>query len=287
MGAFRGKANAPGRVPNDGAWLRENALHSEPSVTWVGHATMLVQLGHLTFLTDPIWSKTASPLSFMGPRRFVEPGIAIADLPRIDFVLISHNHYDHLDLATLKKLAERDADTVFYVPLGNAKTLEGAGIENIRELDWGDVARHDGVQVRCLPTQHWSRRGLTDERRALWSSWAVMAEDRRFYFAGDTGAFEGFDAIGRAHGPFDLAALPIGAYEPVAMMRVFHMDPEEAVEAGSALRARRLVGMHFGTFDLTDEPLDEPPQRFRAAGRAAGYDDADVWVLDVGETRPF
>ncbi|MGI9432890.1 MAG: MBL fold metallo-hydrolase, partial [Myxococcota bacterium] len=124
-------------------------------------------------------------------------------------------------------------------------------------------------------------------RRALWSSWAVVAEDRRFYFAGDTGAFDGFAAIGRAHGPFDMAAVPIGAYEPVAMMRPSHMDPEEAVDAGRALRARRLVGMHFGTFDLTDEPLDEPPRRFRAAGTAAGYPADDVWVLDIGEVRTF
>lgn len=286
-GAFRVAPNSPKRVENDGAWLRENARHSQPTVTWVGHATMLVQMAHLTFLTDPIWSATASPLSFLGPRRHVEPGIAIEDLPRIDFVLISHNHYDHLDLPTLEALAKRNPDTRFYVPLNNGELLRREGIENFQEFDWGESIEHAGVQVICLPVQHWSARGLGDERRALWSSWAVISPERRFYFAGDTGAFPGFDAIGRAYGPFDLAAVPIGAYEPVAMMQPSHMNPEEAVEAGRALRARRLVGMHFGTFDLTDEPLDEPPRRFHAAGATAGYPTEDVWVLDVGEVRTF
>ena len=286
-GAFRSRPNAPERIENDGAWLRDNASSSAPSLTWVGHATLLVQLGHVTFLTDPVWSDTASPISFAGPRRHVPPGISLDDLPAIDFVVISHNHYDHLDLSTLEALAGRDPDTRFYVPLGNAKLLREADISNVEELDWGESVDHAGVQVTCLPTQHWSKRGLTDDRRALWSSWAVTAEDRRFYFAGDSGAFDGFGAIGEALGPFDLAALPIGAYEPVAMMKPFHLNPEEAVEAGRALRAQRLVGMHFGTFDLTDEPLDEPPTRFRRAGHTAGYADEDVWVLHIGETRPF
>jgi N-acyl-phosphatidylethanolamine-hydrolysing phospholipase D len=286
-GGFKTRPNPPTRVANDGAWLRENALHSDPSVTWVGHATLLVQLGHTTFLTDPIWSKTASPVSFAGPKRHVPPGIALEDLPAIDFVVVSHNHYDHLDLETLTWLAKHNAKTRFYVPLGNAELLQDAGIENVVELDWGDHVDHDGVRVTCVPTQHWSQRGLADRMKALWSSWVVTAEDRRFYFAGDTGAFEGFATIGAALGPFDLAALPIGAYKPVAMMKAFHMDPEEAVEAGRALRAERLVGMHFGTFDLTDEPLDEPPRRFREAGRKAGYPTEDIWVLDIGETRVF
>jgi N-acyl-phosphatidylethanolamine-hydrolysing phospholipase D len=286
-GVFRAAPNPPARVENDGDWLRENALHSQPTVTWVGHATLLVQMGHLSFLTDPIWSPTASPVSFLGPRRHVPPGIAIEDLPRIDFVLISHNHYDHLDLPTLKVLAKRNPNTRFYVPLKNGELLQSAGIENFQEFDWGDSIEHGGVTVLCLPVQHWSARGLGDERRALWSSWAVVSEKRRFYFAGDTGAFAGFEAIGRTHGPFDLAAVPIGAYEPVAMMQPSHMNPEEAVDAGTALQARRLVGMHFGTFDLTDEPLDEPPRRFRSAGATSGYAAEDLWVLDIGETRSF
>ncbi len=287
VGTFRERPNAPQRVANDGAWLRENAKASEPSVTWVGHATFLVQIGHTTLLTDPIWSDTASPVSFVGPRRHVAPGIEIEDLPPIDFVVISHNHYDHLDLATLERLARRRSETRFFVPLGNGALLRDAGIDNVVELDWGQHVEHNGVRVYCLPCQHWSQRGLTDFQKGLWSSWAVIAEDRRFYFAGDTGLFDGFSTIGAELGPFDLAAVPIGAYAPPAMMKPFHMNPEEAVEAGRALRAQRLVGMHFGTFDLTDEPLDEPPRRFRAAGEAGGFAADEIWVLDVGETRTF
>ncbi len=286
-GAFRSRPGVPERIENDGAFLRENAQHSEPTVTWVGHATLLVQMGHLTFLTDPIWSDRPSPVSFAGPRRHVPPGIAIDDLPPIDFVVVSHNHYDHLDLPTLEALAERSPNTRFLVPLENGALLRSRGIENVTELDWGASIAIGGVEVHCLPAQHWSVRGLTDERRSLWASWAVVSDERRFYFAGDTGYFDGFARIAEVLGPFDLAAVPIGAYEPRAMMRESHMNPEEAALAARDLGARRALAMHFGTFDLSDEPLDEPPKRFRAATAEQGFADADTWVLDVGETRVF
>jgi N-acyl-phosphatidylethanolamine-hydrolysing phospholipase D len=285
--SITGRGGAPPRVGNDGAFLRENAMHSTPTVTWVGHATLLVQMDHVTFLTDPIWSERASPVPVAGPRRFVAPGIALAALPPIDFVLISHNHYDHLDLATLRALGERSPATRFLVPLGNGELLRDEGIENVEELDWGGRVRVHGVDVLCLPSQHWSRRGAFDGRTALWASWAVTGRERRFYFAGDTGYFDGFARAGEALGPFDLAALPIGAYEPQAMMRPWHLDPEQAARAGRELGAKKLVAVHFGTFDLADEPLDEPPRRFRVAARGEGFPDESVWVLAVGETRPF
>ncbi len=285
-GSFRTRADAPRRMLNDGAFLRENARHSVPTVTWIGHSTLLVQMDHVTFLTDPIWSRTASPVSFAGPRRFVPPGLALEDLPPIDFVVVSHNHYDHLDLDTLEELAERDPETRFLVPLGNAELLRDAGIANVEALDWGETREHEGVTVHCLPSQHWSQRGVADRNRALWSSWAVTGSERRFYFAGDTGYFDGFARIAEALGPFDLAAVPIGAYRPVAMMREAHLDPEEAVQAAVDLRARRALAMHFGTFDLSDEPLAEPPRRFRAAAAGTTLAD-DAWVLHVGETREF
>jgi N-acyl-phosphatidylethanolamine-hydrolysing phospholipase D len=244
-------------------------------------------MGHTTFLTDPIWSDSPSPVSFMGPRRHVPPGVALEDLPPIDFVVVSHNHFDHMDLPTLEALAARSPETRFYVPLANAELLRDAGIENVVELDWGESTRHEGVTVYCLPAQHWSRRGVADERESLWSSWAVVSEARRFYFAGDTGYFDGFARIAQALGPFDLAAVPIGAYAPRAMMRESHMNPEEAALAARDLRAKRAMGMHFGTFDLSDEPLDEPPRRFAAAAQERGFGEQDVWVLDVGETRGF
>jgi len=284
---FRSGEGAPVRVENDGAFLRENARHSKPTVTWVGHATLLVQMEHVTFLTDPTWSNRPSPVPLIGPRRFVAPGLRMEDLPPIDFVIISHNHYDHLDLPTLRALARLNAETVFYVALGNGELLRRQGITNVEELDWGQSATFQGVTVHCLPSQHWSKRSLTDDHKALWSSWAVTGADRRFYFAGDTGYFPGFEEIGEKLGPFDLVAVPIGAYEPRAMMRESHMNPEEAVRAAVDLRAKRAVAMHFGTFDLSDEPLAEPPLRFSAAAQQSELGDAGAWVFDIGETREF
>lgn len=283
-----GRAGArPPRVENDGAFLRENALHSEPTVTWVGHSTLLVQIDHTTFLTDPIWSNRASPLPGLGPHRLVAHGLALDALPPIDFVVISHNHYDHLDLPTLRALAARSEATRFFVPIGNGDLLRDAGIARVEELDWGDTAQHESVTIHCLPAQHWSRRGAFDERSALWAAWAITGPERRFYFTGDSGYFDGFARVGKALGPFDLAAVPIGAYRPEALMRPAHLDPEEAVRAGQDLGARKLVAIHFGTFDLADEPLGEPPERFRAAARAAALADDDAWILAIGETRRF
>ena len=286
-GAFRVRPGAPARIANDGRFLRENARHSTPTVTWIGHATLLVQMDHVSFLTDPTWSDTASPVSFVGPRRFVPPGLALEDLPPIDFVVISHNHYDHLDLGSLRALAERDPETRFLVPLGNGALLRENGVRTVTELDWGASHEVAGVRVSCLPSQHWSKRSLTDDDLALWSSWAVVGPERSFYFAGDTGFFDGFARIGEVFGGFDLAALPIGAYEPVAMMQASHLNPEEAVRAARDLRAQRALAVHYGTYDLSDEPLDEPPRRFRAAAEAEGLGSDRAWLLRIGETRDF
>ncbi len=239
---------------------------------------------HLTFLTDPIWSKRASPIGFLGPARFMKAGVAMDDLPEIDFVLISHNHYDHLDLPTLRQLAKRSSDTKFFVPLGNGQLLRNNGIDNVQEFDWGQTVKMGGATIHSLPSQHWSKRGLNDTNMALWSAWAVTGEDRRFYFAGDTGYFPGFAKTGDLLGPFDLAAMPIGAYEPSAMMRSSHLNPEEAIRAAGDLKARNALAIHYGTFDLSDEPLAEPPQRFREAALKA---EQAAWVMNIGETREF
>lgn len=286
---LRSADGAPGLTVNDGEALRANADNSTmtPTVTWVGHATFLVQMSGVTFLVDPIWSNTPSPVPLIGPSRFVPPGIALADLPSIDFVLVSHNHYDHLDLPTLGKLAERNSQTQFFVPEGNGVLLRRAGVSKITELNWGEQVAVGQVVIHCLPAQHWSKRSLTDNNKALWSSWAVTSEQRRFYHAGDTGYFDGFKAIGEHLGPFDLAAVPIGAYAPRAMMRASHMNPEEAITAALDLRAQVALAMHFGTFDLSDEPLQQPPIRFRQAAKVQGLAATDTWVLKVGETRAF
>jgi len=282
---FRSDTGAPEQVANDGRFLRSNT--TIPTATWIGHATLLVQMDGVNFLTDPIWSQTPSPVPLIGPSRWVDPGLALEDLPAIDFVVISHNHYDHLDLPTLRKLATLNPETVFFVPQGNGKLLRDNGIDQVEELNWGDTANYKGTTVHCLPTQHWSKRSLTDTRKALWSSWAITGTERRFYFAGDTGYFEGFKEIGAKLGPFDLAAVPVGAYEPSAMMKVSHMNPEEAVQAALDVQANSAVAMHFGTFDLSDEPLSEPPLRFKAAAKETTLGATNSWVLDIGETREF
>lgn len=314
-GFFRDRPGAPARVAFAAERLRDLAAKHSATVTWIGHATLLVRLGGQTFLTDPTWSETASPIP-IGPRRFVPPGLDFDALPPIDFVVVSHNHYDHLDLETLGRLARRSAATRFFVPLGNAALLQSAGISNVTELDWGDAEPVGALVVSCLPAQHWSKRGLGDDLETLWASWSVAGPERRFYFAGDTGYFGGFARIRKQLGAFDLAAMPIGAYAPRPMMKASHLNPEEAYRAAQDLEARRALAMHFGTFDLSDEPLDEPPQRWRAAAASssaatpvasvasASQHDAEIrpaatrghtpppaapeaWVFSVGETRPF
>ena len=281
-GFWRDRTGAPPAVANDGAFLRENACHSAATVTWIGHATVLVQMDHATFLTDPIWSAKPFPVSFLGPKRFVPPPLALAALPPIQFVLISHNHYDHLDLPTLRALSA--AGTRFLVPLGVADLLRDSGIGPVDELDWWDARELNGLSIHCVPARHWSGRTLTDDSATLWAGWVVRGASRRFYFAGDSGYFPGFTEIGRRFGPFGLAALPIGAYDPPAMMRAVHLDPEEALQAGLDVGAERLLGIHYGTFDLTDEPLDEPPRRFHAAAARLGVAAERVWTPALGET---
>jgi N-acyl-phosphatidylethanolamine-hydrolysing phospholipase D len=277
--SLRPRAGAAPLVPFDRAALSQN-----PSVTWIGHATLLVRMDGVTFVTDPMFSARASPLSFAGPRRLVPPGVPIDELPPVDFAVLSHDHYDHTDTASISALAARG--TRFIVPLGLGGLVREAG-GNAVELDWWEHTTVGPVRVHCVPAQHFSGRGLTDQWRQLWAGWVVVGPTRRFYHAGDTGYFPGFAEIGDRLGPMDLAAVPIGAYEPRAMMGAVHVNPEEALHAALGARATRALGMHFGTFDLTDEPLDEPPRRFLAEARRLGIENDRAWVLDVGETRAW
>jgi len=270
------------RVANDGATLR--AATANPSVTWIGHSTLLIQLDGVNVLTDPHWGNRAGPLSWAGPRRLSPPALAFEDLPRIDVVVISHDHYDHLDLPTVKRLASAH-DPLFLVPLGLKAWLAGNGITRVEELDWWETREHRGLSFVCVPAQHFAQRTLWDRDRRLWASWALLGASRRLYFGGDSGYFGGFKEAGERLGPFDLSAIAIGAYVPPAIMRFTHTTPEQAVQASEDLRSRVLLGIHWGTFDLADEPLDEPPRRMlaEAARRGTGADRA--WVFKLGETR--
>jgi N-acyl-phosphatidylethanolamine-hydrolysing phospholipase D len=257
-----------------------------PTVTWIGHSTVLVHLDGMNFLTDPTWAERSGPFSgFIGVRRYTPPGIAFDDLPPIDFVLISHDHYDHLDEPTVRRLA-RTFDPLFVVPLGIKAWLADRGITNAVELNWGESVTVKELTVVCTPAQHGSGRTVIDQGRRLWSSWAVLGS-KRFYFGGDTGYYRHFAETGDRLGPFDLAALPIGSYTPREIAKPVHMSPEEALQAALDLRASHLLGVHWGTFALAREPYDEPPTRLRAEveRRHLGADTA--WILNPGETRSW
>jgi N-acyl-phosphatidylethanolamine-hydrolysing phospholipase D len=268
----------------DLVFLQSN--RSEPSITWVGHATLLLQVAGANILTDPHFSSRASPLSFAGPERKVPPGIALKRLPHIDIVLISHNHYDHLDEETVKRLAAQPGGSPqFFVPLGVKPWMQAIGIERVTELDWWELREFQGLTLQFLPVQHWSRRSLTDTNRTLWGAWAVLHPSLRFFFSGDTGYSQDFRDIRARLGAFDLAAIPIGAYEPRWFMSAQHVDPAQAVKIHQDLGARYSVGIHWGAFELTDEPLDEPPLKLAEARTAAGIPEDRFFVMRPGETR--
>jgi N-acyl-phosphatidylethanolamine-hydrolysing phospholipase D len=271
------------RAPNDGQELRGN--RDAPTVTWIGHSTLLVQLHGMNVLTDPQWSDRAGPVSFAGPRRLTPPGVRFEDLPPIHLVLISHDHYDHLDVATVRRLWSVHRPR-FIVPLGLGAWLAALGIEDVHELDWWQSRTERGLTLTCLPAQHFSGRSLSRQNRTLWAGWAISSPDRRLYFAGDTGYDAAtFKAIGARLGPFDLAAVPIGAYVPPDIMHAVHTTPEEALQVVADVRAAHAVAIHWGTFDLAEEPPDEPPLRFMAEARRLGLGADLVWVLKHGETR--
>jgi N-acyl-phosphatidylethanolamine-hydrolysing phospholipase D len=286
-------------VQPDLALIKANAkagARMQPAVTWVGHATVLAQLGGMNVLTDPVFADRASPVGFLGPRRHQAPGLALAELPHVDLVLASHNHYDHLDDAALRHLSTQSGGPpLFVVPLGLKAWLAARGITSAIELDWWDSHRmaspKGDVTVMMLPSQHWSGRGLSDRMQTLWGGFAVLAPDCHLFFAGDTGYSRDFVDIRtrladiQVDGGFDIALLPIGAYEPRWFMADQHVNVTEALKIHLDLGARRSLGVHWGTFQLTDEALDEPPRRLAAERRGLGIQEDDFFVLAVGETK--
>lgn len=244
-------------------------------VSYVGHATVLLQVAGLNILTDPLYSERASPFSFTGPKRVRAPGVDFDSLPRIDVVLVSHNHYDHLDTDTLARLWRRDHPLI-VTPLGNLVTMRGLE-KNIEatELDWGQSVTTGGATITAEPMQHWSARGALDQNLGLWAAFVLSTDSGAIYFAGDTGYGNGdhFKAVGEQYGPIRLAVLPIGAYEPRWFVGYAHMNPEEAVQAASDLRAQSVLAHHWATFRMANEALEEPGKRFSAAAAAAGRTD--------------
>jgi N-acyl-phosphatidylethanolamine-hydrolysing phospholipase D len=270
---------------------RPRAGQEELRITWIGHATFLIQLGALNMLTDPVWSRRASPVSWMGPSRLVPPGLDFDALPPIDAVLISHDHYDHLDDRTVTRLHARCGDALHWVtPIGYRRWLQQRGVSNVHELDWWQQVALDAgaarVTIHATPAQHWTKRTPFSERTRLWSSFVIEGSAARVFFCGDSGYFEGFRDIGQRFAPFTASLLPIGAYEPRWFMAPAHMNPEEAVQTYIDLGAHgTFIGMHWGTFRLTDEPAFEPPRRTAAAWVARGLPQQSLWIAQHGETR--
>jgi N-acyl-phosphatidylethanolamine-hydrolysing phospholipase D len=292
-------------VPPDLEFIHANAkagLAMQPAMTWVGHITVLVQIGGLNLLTDPVFSERCSPSQWAGPKRHTPPGLTLDQLPHVDVVLLSHNHYDHMDEASLLALTRQaGGPPLFITPLAHQSWFAQRGIHQVVELDWWDThvlhatPRSAAMPVTLTPSQHWSARTPFDAMRSLWGGFAVRSPDCHLFFAGDTAYSPDFADI-RQHfapeqtaelgGGFDIALLPIGAYEPRWFMHDQHVNPAEAVQIFKDLDCKQALAVHWGAFTLTDEPLDEPPRALvKALGEQGLSVDTDFWVLPIGGTR--
>ena len=269
----------------DVAMLRAN--RSDSTLTWIGHSTFLIQSAGLNLVTDPVFSERASPFSAAGPRRMAPPAMGYADLPSLDIALVSHNHYDHLDDKAVRRLAKDHPQLTFVVALGLARWFRRRGIHRVIELDWWHQAEVQGSRITAVPVQHFSGRGAHDRNATLWCGFIVELAGRKIFFAGDTGYSRDFLDIAERFAPVDLALIPIGAYEPRWFMRPVHVDPGEAVRIHQDLQSRQSVAMHWGTFQLTAEPADQPPKQLAAELAAAGIAPERFWVFKHGETRSF
>jgi N-acyl-phosphatidylethanolamine-hydrolysing phospholipase D len=278
--------------PTSPAIRTPRAAANEIAITWVGHSTLLAQLGGLNVLVDPVWGERASPWRSLGPRRLIPAAVAMTDLPPIDIVLLSHNHYDHLCAHTVRALGRAHAEARWVVPLRLAKLVHSLGARHVTELDWWNETRIGDAIIACTPARHFSARTPFDRNRTLWCGFAVTAPVGRFFYAGDTGIHPEFGEIGRRFGPFDVCALPIGAYEPRWFMHPVHLDPSEAIAAYRAIHAHHAIsphavflGVHWGTFRLTDEPILEPPRRAKEVWERERLPPEKLWIMAHGETR--
>ena len=254
---------------------------SELRITYVNHDTVLIQFPGLNVLTDPVWAKRASPVPWAGPKRHRAPGILLGDLPPIDLVLLSHNHYDHCDVATIRHLAKQH-QPAFVTPLGLKKLIAGQGISAVQELDWWNSYQFRDLTIHCVPAQHFSARSLGDRNRTLWCGFVIELGKERFYFAGDSGYGGHFRQIRERIGSPRVALLPIGAYQPIWFMGPVHMTPSEAVRAHQDVGSELSIPIHYGTFQLTDESIDEPVRELeQAIGESASS--VKFEVLNNGE----
>lgn len=273
------------KLSEDESLKQLEARLGQNTLTWLGHASFLVRLEGKTILTDPHLTNWAAPFPAVGPLRYTPPGISINNLPVIDMIVISHNHYDHLSKQTLSGLPNKSKIKI-VVPLGLKEFFLNIGYTKIYELDWHEAISIDGIQFRALPSVHDSGRKLSDFNKSLWASWLIEANEKKLFFAGDTAYSQTiFKEIGAKHGPIQWALLPIGAYEPQKILKDTHVNPKEAVQIGRDILAEKIVGMHWGTFNLSSEQPDEPPRKFLKAGKELGVAPDSIWIMKIGGTR--
>jgi len=263
-------------------WQDADLSGNQDSGWWLGHASLLLRLGGRYVLIDPVLSNRASPLSFYGPKRKTPPPVTVQQLPAVDVVLISHNHYDHLDRCTIRELTKRFREITFVVPLGLKRWFSYYPAKRVVELDWWESLTLDDMTLHATPARHWSMRTPWDRNRSLWCGWVIHHPALRFYFTGDSGYSEKLVEIGTRLGPFDIAALPIGAYAPRWFMQEQHMDPQQSVMLYQQLNTPRVIPIHWGVFELADESLDEPPQQLSFALNAAGIMQHRFHPLKIG-----
>ena len=279
----------PDDIPSNHFLTQQEAIlnfknnSDEISITWLGHAAFLIKLGKYNILTDPYLSKTAGPFG-IGPNRYIPSGIKISDLPEINFILISHNHYDHLDSKTLLKIKNKK-NIIVFCPLRLSKTISSFGYRNVKELDWHDKEISSNISFTATPAYHWSRRLGQKYNSTLWNGYLINYKSKKIYFCGDTAFGNMFSEIGNIYGPFDLTIVPIGAYEPREMMKASHCTPEEAVKITLMLRSKKILGMHWGTIRLSKEDPWEPPKKFYNSAILNGYNDSQIWQMAIGQTK--
>ncbi|HMI48291.1 MAG TPA: MBL fold metallo-hydrolase [Gemmatimonadaceae bacterium] len=277
------------RVPPE--FVVPRAAPEELTITWIGHTSFLIQMAGLNILLDPIWSERASPIQAVGPRRWVPPAVEFDRLPPIDVVVLSHDHYDHLDATTISRIARRYPAVAWFASLGVGAFLRRRGAREVTERDWWQESAIGALSLTCVPAQHFSGRTLGRRNTTLWCGWVFRSAHQALFFAGDTALHPEFGTITKRCGPFDVAILPIGAYEPRWFMGSVHMNPEDSMKAitqmSLAQAGKRLVmvAAHWGTFKLTDEPMDEPPAKMREEWKTSGLDSNDLWIMRHGETR--
>jgi len=255
-------------------------------ITWIGHATFLIKLGNTTVITDPVFSKNAGPL-FFGPKRFTEPALTLKEIPKTDLFLLTHNHYDHQDMRTIKSFPFKDSKVLLPLKLGKYFTRNG--YRDVNEMDWyEEIKINDELKVTFLPAVHWSKRSLTDTNKTLWGNFLIEYKDKKILFACDTGIGNIYKELGDKFGPIDLTLINIGAYNfypmiPLKDKSAYHTNPEEALSIARDLKSKKAIGMHWGTFVLSLEPIMEPRKRFKDSAEKYGFKREDVIIFKIGE----